>query len=176
MFEQYKANTQKSKANWDRAIRLFPGGISHNIRTFGLNRVQIYPPFMHHGEGSHIWDVDGNEYIDYWMTHFSLILGHNHPTIRKAILDQLEQGVHLGTLNEPQIEFGETLQKAIPYMKLMRFCTTGSDATMYATRLCRLFTGKRLVGKVNGGWHGGNDSLCYHLHYPFTDPPFFDGV
>jgi glutamate-1-semialdehyde 2,1-aminomutase len=176
MLERYKETTRKSKVNWNRTLKIFPGGVSHNIRTFGLDRIQIYPPFMQRGEGSHIWDVDGNEYIDYWMTHFSLILGHNNPAIRNAIQDQLNQGIHLGTLNESQIEFGEAIQKAIPYMNLMRFCTTGSDATMYATRLCRLFTGKKLVGKVNGGWHGGNDSLCYHLHYPFKDEPFFDGV
>ncbi len=176
MLERYKEATKKSKVNWDHALEIFPGGMSHNIRSFGLDRVHVYPPFMQRGEGSHIWDVDGNEYIDYWMTHFSLILGHNYPAIRKTILDQLEQGVHLGTLNEPQIEFGEMLKNAIPYMKLLRFCTTGSDATMYATRLCRLFTGKQLVGKVKGGWHGGNDALCYHLHYPFKDEPFFDGV
>jgi glutamate-1-semialdehyde 2,1-aminomutase len=176
MLEHYKEVTKKSKANWDRSRKIFPGGMSHNIRSFGLDRVDVYPPFIQRGDGCHIWDVDGNEYIDYWMTHFSLILGHNYPAIRKAILDKLDNGVHLGALNEPQIEFGELLQDAIPYMKLLRLTTTGSDATMYSTRLCRLFTGKRLVGKVNGGWHGGNDALCYHLHYPFKDEPFFNGV
>ncbi|MFX1576078.1 MAG: aspartate aminotransferase family protein [Promethearchaeota archaeon] len=176
MLEHYKEVTKKSKADWDRSRRIFPGGMSHNIRTFGLDRVHVYPPFIQRGDGSHIWDVDGNEYIDYWMTHFSLILGHNYPAIRKAILGRLDYGVHLGALNEPQIEFGELLQDAIPYMKLLRLTTTGSDATMYSTRLCRLFTGKKLVAKVNGGWHGGNDSLCYHLHYPYKDEPFFTGA
>lgn len=176
MLEKFKEVSKKSKTNWERALQVFPGGVSHNIRTFGLDRCQIYPPFMQRGEGCHLWDIDGNEYIDYWMTHFSLILGHNHPIVREAILEQLDKGWHFGSLNEPQIKFGEMLQEAIPQMKRMRFTTTGSESTMYALRLCKLFTGKRVVGKARGGWHGGNDALGYHLKYPFDDPPFFDGV
>lgn len=176
MLEKYKQASKQSREYWKRALKLFPGGISHNIRTFGLDRCNVYPPFIHRGEGSHIWDIDGNEYMDYWMTHFSMILGHNHPRIRAALEEQLERGSHLGTLNENQVVFGEMLQDAIPELKRMRFCTTGNEATMYSIRLSRLFTKKPMVAKTFGGWHGGNDSLAYYLRYPFTDEPFFNGA
>ncbi|MFX1511708.1 MAG: aspartate aminotransferase family protein [Promethearchaeota archaeon] len=176
MLEKYKQVSSRSHELWNRACKLFPGGISHNLRTFGLDRCGAYPPYMKRAEGSHIWDVDNNEYVDWWMTHFSMILGHNHPKIREAIEAQLSNGYHFGALNEPQVIFGEKLREAIPYLEKMRFTTTGSESTTYAVRLARLFTHKRLVAKVRGGWHGGNDSLGYHLMYPFSDEPFFDGA
>jgi glutamate-1-semialdehyde 2,1-aminomutase len=176
MLEKYRRNTSGSRQLFDRAQHLFAGGVNHNLRTFGMAHSGAYPPFMRKGSGSHIWDVDGNEYIDWWMVHYSAILGHNHPKVIKAIRAQLENGCHFGTLNEAQIEFGERLQKAIPALAKMRFCSTGSESTMYAVRLARLYTKRPLVAKALGGWHGGNDALGYHLKYPFNDGPFFNGV
>ncbi|OLS22535.1 MAG: hypothetical protein ThorAB25_25420, partial [Candidatus Thorarchaeota archaeon AB_25] len=123
-----------------------------------------------------IWDVDGNEYIDWWMTHYSLILGHNDPVVRKAIIDQIDGGHHFGIPNEPQVKYGEQLKEAVPLLEKMRFTTTGSEATMYAVRLARLFTKRKLIGKSLGGWHGGNDALTYHLSHPYADGPFYNGV
>ncbi|MFX1367292.1 MAG: aspartate aminotransferase family protein, partial [Promethearchaeota archaeon] len=123
-----------------------------------------------------IWDIDGNEYIDWWMTHYSDILGHNNPGIVDAIKNQLDECIHIGALNEQQVELAEELQRAIRTLQKMRFCTTGSEATMYATRLARLFTGKRLVAKARGGWHGGNDAVGFHVRHPFDDDPYYDGV
>jgi glutamate-1-semialdehyde 2,1-aminomutase len=176
MLEEYKARTKKSEALWKKANTLFPGGVSHNIRTFGMPSCDAYPPYMSHGQGSRIWDVDGNEYIDWWMTHYSLILGHNDPAVKKAIRDQNEIGHHFGAPNEPQVRFGERLQEAVPILKKMRFTATGSESTMYAVRLARLFTGRNLIGKSVGGWHGGNDALTYHISHPFSDTPLYDGV
>jgi glutamate-1-semialdehyde 2,1-aminomutase len=176
MLEEYKARTKKSEALWKKANTLFPGGVSHNIRNFGMPTCDAYPPYMSHGQGSRIWDVDGNEYIDWWMTHYSLILGHNDPVVKKAIRDQNEVGHHFGAPNEPQVRFGEKLQEAVPLLHKMRFTATGSESTMYAVRLARLFTGRNLIGKSVGGWHGGNDALTYHIKHPFTDTPFYDGV
>ena len=176
MLERYKKNTQKSAELWDRAVNVFSGGINHNIRTFGLDRCGAYPPFIVRGDGSHIWDVDGNEYVDFWMTHYSQILGHNNPSVREALQAQIELGCHFGALNESQVILAEKIQRAIPLLRKMRFCSTGSESTMYATRLARLFSKKRLIAKARGGWHGGNDSLAFHLKNPFTDEPFFDGV
>ena len=174
--ERYKSSTSKSKALWDRAIKLFPGGVSHNIRQFGLPSTGAYPPYITHGEGAHIWDVDGNEYIDWWTTHYSQILGHNNPLVKEAIMTRLESGVHFGAPNEPQVEYGEKLKEAVPLLEKMRFTSTGSESTMYSIRLARLFTGRKLVGKSLGGWHGGNDTLTYHINYPYSDEPFFNGV
>jgi glutamate-1-semialdehyde 2,1-aminomutase len=69
VIEKYKDATPSSKKLWDRAANLFCGGINHNIRTFGLDKCDAYPPYIARGDGSHIWDVDNNEYIDWWMTH-----------------------------------------------------------------------------------------------------------
>jgi len=174
--EQYKASTTKSRALWERAIKLFPGGVSHNIRQFGLPAAGAYPPYITHGEGAHIWDVDGNEYIDWWTTHYSQILGHNNPRVKTAITNQLESGIQYGAPNEPQVQYGEKLQRAVPLLEKMRFTATGAESTTYSVRLSRLFTGKKLIGKSLGGWHGGNDALTFHLNYPYTDDPFYDGV
>jgi glutamate-1-semialdehyde 2,1-aminomutase len=174
--EQYRSSTEKSKELWERATKLFPGGVSHNIRQFGLASTGAYPPYITHGEGGHIWDVDGNEYIDWWMTHYSQILGHNNSGVRDAIAARLENGIHYGAPNVPQVEYGEKLRDAVPLLEKMRFTSTGSEATMYAVRLARLFTGRKLVGKALGGWHGGNDSLTYHINHPYSDEPFFNGV
>ena len=176
MLEGYLSKSTKSSALWKRAKDVFSGGVNHNIRTFGMVTCGAYPPFMAQGNGSRIWDVDGNEYVDWWMTHYSEILGHNNPSVKKAIVRQLDNGVHLGALNEHQVVLAERIKQAIPVMEKMRFCTTGSESTMYAARLARLFTGRPLVAKALGGWHGGNDALSYHLGYPFTDEPLYDGM
>lgn len=174
--ERYLKSTEKSRQLWYRATNLFPGGVSHNIRQFGLTSNDAYPPYISRGEGGHIWDVDGNEYIDWWMTHYSQILGHNNPEVKKRISEQLESGVHFGAPNQPQVEYGEKLKEAIPLLEKMRFTSTGSESTMYAVRLSRLFTGRNLVAKTLGGWHGGNDALTYHMSHPYTDGPFYNGV
>jgi glutamate-1-semialdehyde 2,1-aminomutase len=176
MLERYKNQSAKSSQLWNRALRVFVGGINHNIRTFGLDKCNAHPPYIAKGEGCHVWDVDGNEYIDWWMTHYAQILGHNNPAVRKALKARIDEGHHFGAPNEEQVVLAEKIQNAIPFMRKMRFCSTGSEATMYAVRLARLFTKKRLVAKTLGGWHGGNDSLGYHLKYPYTDEPFYDGV
>ena len=176
MLDEYHSRTSKSGSLWKRAVALFPGGVSHNIRNFGMPGCGSYPPYVSHGQGGHIWDVDGNEYIDWWMTHYSLILGHNDPVVKRAIIDQIDGGHHFGIPNEPQVKYGEQLKEAVPVLEKMRFTTTGGEATMYATRLARLFTKRKLIGKALGGWHGGNDALTYHMSHPWTDAPFFNGV
>ena len=176
MLEDYNRRTPKSEALWKRAIKLFPGGVSHNIRNFGMPGCNSYPPYVSHGQDGHIWDVDGNEYIDWWMTHYSQILGHNNPVIKEAIIDRLEGGHHFGIPNEPQVVYGERLKEAVPILKKMRFTATGAESTQYAVRLARLFTKRKLVGKALGGWHGGNDALTYHMSHPYSDHAFYNGV
>ncbi|MFX0053467.1 MAG: aspartate aminotransferase family protein [Promethearchaeota archaeon] len=174
--EKYKERTPSSKNLWERAVGLFCGGINHNIRTFGLDSCGAYPPYIKRGNGSHVWDIDGNEYIDWWMTHYSQILGHNNPAVREALAAQIDQGIHFGGLNEQMVLLAEKLKEAVTFLEKMRFCSTGAEATMYATRLARLFTKRKLVAKTLGGWHGGNDALAYHLKAPYTDDAYFNGV
>ncbi|MHA2058508.1 MAG: aspartate aminotransferase family protein [Candidatus Thorarchaeota archaeon] len=176
MLEDYNARTKKSEALWKKAVTLFPGGVSHNVRNFGMPSCDSYPPYISHGQGGYVWDIDGNKYIDWWMTHYSLILGHNDPVVKKAISDQIEGGHHFGIPNEPQVKYGERLQEAVPLLDKMRFTSTGSESTMYSVRLARLFTKRKLIGKSLGGWHGGNDALIYHIKHPYADNPFYNGV
>lgn len=176
MLEDYNARTPKSKELWKRALTLFPGGVSHNIRNFGMPGCGSYPPYISHGKGGHIWDKDGNEYIDWWMTHYSLILGHDDPVVKKAIIEEVEGGHHFGIPNEPQVRYGEKLKATVPLLKKMRFTATGAESTQYAVRLARLFTKRKLIGKTLGGWHGGNDALTYHMSHPYSDDAFYNGV
>ncbi len=176
LLEDYKNRTPKSAMLWKRALRVFAGGVNHNIRRFGTTAVGAYPPYITKASGSRILDIDGNEYVDWWMTHYSDILGHGHPAVRESIRQQIDNCIHAGAPGEHQIELAERIQRAIPYMERLRLCTTGSEATMYVTRLARLFTGRPLVAKAVGGWHGGNDSVGFHVTYPFNDEPIYNGV
>ncbi|TFF67989.1 aminotransferase class III-fold pyridoxal phosphate-dependent enzyme [Candidatus Thorarchaeota archaeon] len=176
MLEDYHSRTGKSRDLYERATRVFPSGVSHNIRTFGMPTTNSYPPYIERGKGGHIWDIDGNEYIDWWMTHYSMILGHSNPDVAEAIRKRLDDGHHFGAPTEPQVKYGEEIQRAVPILEKMRFTATGSESTMYAVRMARLFTGRPLVGKALSGWHGGNDALAFHLKYPYSDEPFYNGV
>ncbi|MFX0107208.1 MAG: aspartate aminotransferase family protein [Candidatus Hodarchaeota archaeon] len=176
VLENYRKSTPKSEKLFERALKVFAGGVNHNLRTFAMDWCGAYPPYMVRGDGGHIWDVDGNDYIDWWMTHYAQILGHNNPSVKTAIEGQLDAGIHLGALNQYMVDFGERIQEAIPDLARMRFCSTGSEATMYAVRLARVFTKKQKIAKTFGGWHGGNDSLEFHLSHPFEDEPHFNGV
>ena len=139
-----------------------PGGISHNIHFF-----PPYPFFLKGAKGSRIWDVDGNEYIDLWMGHYTHILGHHSETIVRAIEAQLKEGIHWGIVFEKQMEWADLIRELIPCAEMVRFCCSGTEATMYAVRLARAFTGKKTILKIAGGWHGGNSDLCFGIKMPY---------
>ncbi|MHA2182728.1 MAG: aspartate aminotransferase family protein [Promethearchaeota archaeon] len=171
--EIFEEKRPKSKEVWKRAIKTLPGGISHNIRTFGLPLIGSFPIFINSSQGSHLTDIDGNEYLDCWNGHFAMILGHNHPVIQETIKKSLMSGWHFGTNTEYQVKLAEGIIKGNPGIEKMRFCVTGTEATMYASRLARAFTKRRLIAKARLGWHGANDTLTYdvgslieHYHSP----------
>lgn len=148
-----------------------PGGVSHNIRTWNLPSFGGYPIHIKAAKGCHIWDVDDNEYVDNWMGHMAAILGHNPKPIVKALREQLTVvgGSHWGIVNEKQVELANLLINIIPSVEMVRFCCSGTEATMYAVRLIRGYTGKRVIIKAFGGWHGYNSPLnWYHLR-PFKE-------
>ena len=159
--KQYIENRPKSKKEWEKAIRVLPGGISHNIRTFGLNRIGAFPPIIKSANGAYVTDLDNNKYIDCWMGHFAMIIGHNHPEVLNAIKQQLERGWHLGVLTDLQITLAEMIINDNPGIEMLRFCTSGTEATMYATRLARAYTKRKFIAKALLGWHGANDTLYY---------------
>ncbi|MHA2391763.1 MAG: aspartate aminotransferase family protein [Promethearchaeota archaeon] len=159
----FQKNRPKSKQLWEKALKFLPGGISHNIRTFGLPLIGGYPVFISSSKGSNLTDIDGNKYIDCWNGHFTMILGHNPPEIHDTIKDYLTNGWHFGTNTEHQVKLAETIINDNPGIEKMRFCVTGTEATMYASRLARAYTKKRIVAKAKLGWHGANDTLYYDV-------------
>jgi glutamate-1-semialdehyde 2,1-aminomutase len=159
----FKEKRPKSKELWKKALKNLPGGISHNIRTFGLPLIGGFPVFIDSSRGPYLTDIDRNEYLDCWNGHFAMILGHNHPEIQETILQNLKLGWHFGTNTEHQVKLAEVIIKGNSGIEKMRFCVSGTEATMYASRLARAFTKRRLVAKARLGWHGANDTLSYDV-------------
>ena len=149
--EDYRKKTPRSEALFKRAREVMPGGISHNVHHFSP-----YPFFVKYAKGSKVWDVDGNEIIDLWMGHYTHILGHHADVIVEAIERQVKEGIHWGIVFEKQIEWAELIRELIPSAEMIRFCCSGTEATMYAVRLARASTGKNTILKIAGGWHGAN--------------------
>ena len=165
-FEEYQAayqrKTRLSKKIYTRSQHVFAGGINHNIRFFSP-----YPFFVQKAIKNCLFDVDGNKYTDYWMGHWALILGHSHRAVSSVSSRQAKSGILFGTANTLSVQLAETIQKLMPRAELMRFSSTGSEATMYSVRLARAATGKRVIAKVIGGWHGFNTTLLQTVNYPF---------
>ncbi|MHA1759021.1 MAG: aspartate aminotransferase family protein [Candidatus Heimdallarchaeota archaeon] len=159
----YRSKHKKSLHLWSEAKKRFPGGVSHNIRDFHMNAFNLSPPFIERAQDTNLYDVDGNVLLDYWMTHGAALLGHSHEAILKAIANQLPNSNHFGMVNELAIKLADKIIAATPSIEKLRFCTTGTEATMYASRLARAFTGKSKIAKIKGGWHGGNDTLFYYV-------------
>jgi glutamate-1-semialdehyde 2,1-aminomutase len=161
---------QRSRRFHERACGTFPGGVSHTTRYTDPN-----PLYMESATGAHVRDADGNEYVDFWMNHFASVLGHSHPNVVEAVTAQARNGLHLETVNERALELGERIPEYVPSAERVRLCVSGTEATMYAVRLARAYTGRRHVLKVEGGWHGGNTDLSVDVHAPF-DGPETDGL
>jgi len=159
----FEKNRPKSKRLWGKALKVLAGGISHNIRTFGLPSIGGFPVIISSASGPFIEDIDENKYLDFWNGHFAMILGHNHPKIQEIIREYLSYGWHFGTNTKYQIELASRLIDDNLGVEKVRFCTSGTEATMYATRLARAYTKRRLVAKAVMGWHGASDSLCYDV-------------
>ena len=160
--DAYRLKTRLSGNLFKRAKGVMPGGISHNIHYF-----PPYPFFIKKTKGSKIWDVDGNEYIDLWMGNYTHILGHRPQVIVRAIEEQLKEGIHWGLVFEKQIEWAELIRELVPSAEMVRFCCSGTEATMYAVRLVRAFTGKKTILKIAGGWHGANPDLSLGIKMPY---------
>ena len=160
--ELYKNKTFESMNLYFKSKEIFPGGVNHNIRYF-----KPYPFFTVKAKGKYLKDIDGNKYIDFWNGHWALILGHSPKIVSDKLKKQLKKGTLYGTVNKKSIQLGELINKAIPLAENIRFSSTGSEATMYAIRLARSKTGKRVIAKVIGGWHGFNSNLLQSVNYPY---------
>ena len=160
--EGYEARTRKSKKLFERAKKVFAGGVNHNARFY-----EPYPIFVSRAKAQHIWDEDGNRYTDYWLGHMAHLLGHSPRIVVDVLREQAPRGTHYGMGSRLSVEFGEEIQSTVPCAEALRLCNTGAEATMYLVRLARAFTGKRTIIKMAGGWHGFNTELNKGVHRPF---------
>jgi glutamate-1-semialdehyde 2,1-aminomutase len=147
----------KSEALFLRAQELIPGGVNSPVRAF--RSVGGNPPFIAQGEGSRLFDVDGNEYIDYVGSWGPLLLGHRHPEIVAALERALTIGTSFGAPTAQEIELAEAICRAVPSIEMVRLVNSGTEATMSAIRVARGFTGRDLIVKFEGCYHGHVDSL-----------------
>jgi len=161
-FDTYRKKTTHSERLFKRAKQVIPGGVTHNYHYF-----PPYPVFVKGAKGSKFWDVDGNEYVDLWMGNFTHILGHHPHLIVEAVERELKEGIHWGIVYEKMVEWAEIIQELVPCAERVRFCCSGTEATMYAVRLARAFTGKNTILKMGGGWHGPNPDLTLAIKWPF---------
>jgi glutamate-1-semialdehyde 2,1-aminomutase len=160
--DTYRQRTPLSENLFKRSKEVMPGAVSHNVHYF-----PPYPFYLKKAKGSKIWDVDGNEYVDLWMGHYTHILGHHPDVIVEAIERQAKEGIHWGIVFEKQVEWAELIRDLVPCAEMVRFCCSGTEATMYAVRVARAYTRKNTILKIAGGWHGGNSDLTLGIKMPY---------
>ncbi len=150
--------TGGSKAWFERCDKVFAGG-----GTRGGWMGNDYPIYIDRGDGPYVWDADGNRYIDFINSSFALAMGHNHAPIREAIEQQLQKGTFFTAHNETEVLLAEELCRRVPSFQKVRFCCSGTEATMFAIRAARALTGRSKIAKMVGGFHGTNDDLSTSL-------------
>ena len=150
-------NRSRSKDQFQRALQLMPGGVNSPARAFGA--VGGSPLVIDRGAGAFLWDVDGNRYIDYVGSWGPLILGHSHPNVTAALMHAIRQGTSFGAPTEAENRLAEQIIDAVASIERVRLVNSGTEATMSAIRLARGFTGRELIVKFAGNYHGHVDSL-----------------
>ena len=151
------SEVRRSRRLFERAQSLFPGGVNSPVRAYG--GVGGTPRMMVRGEGSRVYDADGNGYIDYVASWGPLILGHSHPSVVSAIERAAQEGTSFGAPHPREIELAELIIEAMPSLELVRFVSSGTEACMSAIRLARAHTGRDMVLKFAGCYHGHADPM-----------------
>ncbi len=150
-------NIARSAEIMRRARELFPGGVNSPVRAFG--GVGGEPIVAQRGEGARIWDADGNEYLDFVLSWGALALGHASPVVLDALDRAMQDGTTFGMTTELEVRLAELIKTRMPHVEMMRFVSSGSEATMSAIRLARAFTGHQSILKFEGCYHGHADSF-----------------
>lgn len=158
--------TAKSREAFLKAKEVMPGGVTANIKSFAP-----HPIIMEKGKDAYLYDVDGNEYIDYLLSYGALMLGHGHPEIRQAVNEQLDKdGTMLfGTPHALETEMGERIKGLYPSMEKLRYTNSGTEATQLALRLAHAHTGKSKIAKFEGHYHGGYDQTLLSVNPPLDE-------
>jgi len=152
--EKFRELNPTSKEVYDRAVKVMPSG-----NTRGVIFYRPYPAYARKGKGSRIWDLDGNERIDYCFNYSVLLLGHAHPKVMAAIKEQLECGTALGAPTELEVKLAEKIVEMVPCVEKVRFTVTGTEAVMNAIRVARAYTRKDKIVMFEGAYHGTSDSV-----------------
>ena len=146
-----------SEQLFDRARRHIPGGVNSPVRAF--KAVGGTPVFIDRSDGAYVFDCQDRRYIDYVLSWGPMIMGHNHPRVREAVIRQSKKGLSFGAPTELEIELAERICAIMPGMDMVRMVNSGTEATMSAIRLARGYTGRDTIVKFEGCYHGHSDSL-----------------
>jgi glutamate-1-semialdehyde 2,1-aminomutase len=160
-YDDYVARTPSSGKEAKRAQAIIPGGVG--------SAIQFWPPYpimVKDSQGPHVWDLDGNRYIDYCMCYAAMVAGHADPVIAQAIKEQADRGILYGLPGIGATDLAEEIHQRYPVIEMLRFTQSGVEATMYAVRLARAATGKMGVLKVEGAYHGASDILLVSTAVP----------
>ena len=166
LYQDYLAKTPASAQRFQQARELFPSGVTHYGR-----HLRPHPLFVSHAKGSRKWDVDGNEYVDYFGGHGALILGHSHPAIVEAVQQQMARGTHYGAEHDLEIEWATLIREMVPSAETLRFTSSGTEATHLALRLARAHTGKPKLIRFAGHFHGWHDHVAFGAPGPGINGP-----
>ena len=147
-------NLEKSEKLYEEAVNYLPGGVNSPVRAF-----KPYPFFVEKAKGSKLYDVDGNEYIDYCLGYGPVIMGHANDKIVQEATKQLQLGTDYGVPSQQEIELAKEVVKRVPCAEMVRFANSGTEATMSAIRLARAITGKNKIIKFEGAYHGAHDAV-----------------
>lgn len=163
--ERYSALCAKSKILFERAQKVQPRGVSHDQWY-----VKPFPIYMTRANGSHLWDVDGNEYVDYYGGHGGKMLGHAHPAVVEAVQRAIATGTQYGAACDLAVEWAELIQKLVPSAELVEFMSSGTEAVMYGIRLARAFTKRSKVVRFQYHFSGAYDAVTVGQKKPFAIP------
>jgi glutamate-1-semialdehyde 2,1-aminomutase len=150
-------NMQKSEQLFSRAQKHIPGGVNSPVRAF--KAVGGTPPFIEKADGPYLYDVDGKQYIDYVQSWGPMVLGHNNPVIRQAVIDAAHKGLSFGAPTEAEVTIADLVSELVPSMEMLRMVNSGTEATMSAIRLARGYTKRDKILKFEGCYHGHADAL-----------------
>lgn len=150
-------STQRSEMLFKQAVKVLPGGVNSPVRAF--RSVGRTPIFINRAQGPYVWDEDGNRYVDYVLSYGPLIAGHAHPVVVETIQQQATRGTSYGAPTTLETELAELVIDMIPGIEMVRFVSSGTEATMSALRLARAFTGRHKIVKLIGNYHGHADFL-----------------
>jgi len=170
ILDQFTRLHPASAALYQESLQTFPSGVTHDVRF-----LQPFPVYVDRAKGSRKWDVDGIEYVDYVMGHGALFMGHAHPEITAAVVEQAQKGTHYGANHRLELEWGKLVRQIVPSAEEVRFTSSGTEATLMAIRLARAYTGRDKILKFDHHFHGWHDAVV-GARSPEDEHPHSAGV